>query len=200
ARKFFVQFDTHQELTKDLVGQMNAFLPRDIACHNLWIVADHLENYKLHARFDAYERQYEYMIARRKDPFGIGSKTVFYSQNLDIDIMQKAAEILPEYSNFRTFSKLETNVKKFECQMNWAKWRLDGNTLIFNINANRFLRSMVRKIVGTMVWLGTGRMTLDEFRVAIESEDPTKSGIVAPPDGLYLIDIKYPENGLQLVK
>ncbi len=199
AKQFFLQFDTHQELSNDLVAEMNSFLPRDIACHNLWIVADHLENHKLHARFDAYERQYEYILSRRKDPFGIGQKTVFYTQDLDLDIMQKAAEILPEYSNFRTFSKLETSVKNFECQMNWAKWEQVGNDLIFNINANRFLRSMVRKIVGTMVWMGTGRMTIEQFREAIETGDPAKSGMVAPPDGLYLIKVKYPENTLQLV-
>lgn len=200
AKQFFVQFDTEQELTKDLVHEMNAFLPRDIACYNLWIVSDHLENHKAHARFDAYERQYEYILARKKDPFGIGLKTVFYTQDLDFDIMQRAAEILPEYKNFRTFSKLETNTKKFECQMNWAKWERVGNDFVFNINANRFLRSMVRKIVGTMVWMGTGRMTIDEFRAALESQDPTRSGMVAPPDGLSLVKVKYPENTLQLVE
>lgn len=197
ARKFFLHFDTEQELDRGLLKEMNAFLPRDISCINIYKVADHLDNYRLHARFDAYERQYEYILSVVKDPFGIGTKTTFWSQKLDVDLMQQAAEILPEYSMFRTFSKLESAVKTFECQMNWAKWEQQGNDLKFNINANRFLRSMVRKIVGTMVWIGIGRMTLDEMREAIESGDPTKSGMVAPPDGLYLVNVKYPENSLQ---
>lgn len=199
AREFFLHFESEQEFTQELTNEMNAFLPRDIVCKNLYRVADHLDRYRLHARFDAFERQYEYILATRKDPFGIGSKTVFYSQDLDLEIMKEAAAILPEYSNFRTFSKLETKTKTFECSMNWATWEKKGNDLIFNINANRFLRSMVRKIVGTMVWLGTGRMTIDQFREAIETGDPTKSGMVAPPDGLYLVKVRYPDNALQLV-
>ncbi|MBI1183102.1 tRNA pseudouridine(38-40) synthase TruA [bacterium] len=197
ARQYFVHFDTEQQLTRDLVHEMNAFLPRDIACYNLYRVAAHLNHHDLHARFNAFERQYEYIISLRKDPFGMGTKTAFYSQQLDIELMQQAADVLPEYSNFRAFSKLETNVKNFECQMNWAKWERKGNELVFNINANRFLRSMVRKIVGTMVWIGTGRMGIDDMREALESGDPTKSGMVAPPDGLYLVKIRYPENALE---
>lgn len=197
ARQFFVQFETLEDVQASLVHEMNAFLPRDIVCRRLFRVSAEREFHKLHARFDAYERQYEYILALKKDPFGINMKTTFHNDALDVELMQKAAEILPEYENFRTFSKLDTQVKNFLCQLNWAKWRRQGDDLIFNISANRFLRSMVRKIVGTMVWIGTGRMSLDQLREALETGDPAKSGIVAPPDGLYLIDIKYPENSLE---
>ena len=199
ARKFFLHFESEQTFDASLGYELNAFLPRDIACKKLYKVAAHLDHYRLHARFDAYERQYEYLIALEKDPFGIGHKTVFYSQKLNLDIMHEAAALLPNYSNFRAFSKLETTGKSNECKMYWAKWEQDGNQLKFTISANRFLRSMVRKIVGTMIWLGSGRMTLDEFKAGIESQDPTKTGLVAPPDGLYLIDIKYPDNSLELI-
>lgn len=196
ASKFYLHFETEQKLTSNLVYEMNSFLPRDIACYQLMRVADHLDKYRLHARFDAFERQYEYVLALVKDPFGIGTKTTFWNDKLDVDLMQQAADILPEYSSFRTFSKLETQVKTFDVDLNWAKWTQEGNTLKFNINANRFLRSMVRKVVGTMVWIGTHRMTLDQLREAIESGDPTKSGMVAPPDGLFLVNVKYPEGSL----
>lgn len=197
ARKFFLHFDTEQVLDKSLVREMNSFLPRDISVIKMFKVAEHLDNYRLHARFDAYERQYEYLLSLKKDPFGIRTKTVFWSQELNLEAMQEAAAILPEYSMFRTFTRLETASKNFECSMNWASWERVGDDLKFNINANRFLRSMVRKIVGTMVWVGTGRMSIAQMRDAIESGDPTQSGMVAPPDGLYLINVKYPDNSLE---
>ncbi|MBI3143628.1 MAG: tRNA pseudouridine synthase A [Bacteroidetes bacterium] len=197
ARQFFVQFDTDLALDHGLVREMNAFLPRDIACIHLYRVAAHLDHYRLHARFDAYERQYEYILSRRKDPFGIGTKTIFYQQELDLEAMQAAAQILPKYVNYKAFSKLESPDKSYEVKLNWATWEVRGDDWVFQVNANRFLRSMVRKLVGTMVWLGSGRMDLAQFESALASADPSKTGIVAPPDGLYLVQVKYPDNALE---
>lgn len=196
ASQFFVHFNSEKDLEVDFVKQMNAFLPRDIACKNLWRVSDRLERQKLHARFDAYERRYRYIIALGKDPFGIGFKTSLWAPLIDIPKMQEVADMLPNYTNFRTFSKLESVVKNTECDLKWAKWTQEGDDLVFEVSANRFLRSMVRKLVGTMVWVGMGKMTIDQVKEAIETGDPTKSGMVAPPDGLYLTHVFYPDDSL----
>ncbi|MCB0738021.1 MAG: tRNA pseudouridine(38-40) synthase TruA [Bacteroidetes bacterium] len=200
ASQFFVHFGSAQELSSDLVREMNAFLPRDIACKRLWRVSDHLERQKLHARFDAYERRYKYIISVGKDPFGIGLKTSLWAPNMNVELMQQAADVLPEYENFKAFTRLESAVKNHLCEFKWAKWTQEGDDLVFEVCANRFLRSMVRKLVGTMVAIGTGKMTIDQMREAIDLQDPTKTGMVAPPDGLYLTHVFYPENALTLVQ
>ena len=197
ASQYFVQFDTEQELNANLVYELNSFLPRDIAVKAMYLAVPQVDGKPIHARFDAYERQYEYYLSQVKDPFGIGRVTSVGSQKLDIELMQKAAELLPEYKVFKTFSKLDAGNKNYECTMYWAKWEQEGDKFKFTISANRFLRSMVRKIVGTMLLVGTKRMSIAEMRDAIESEDPAKAGLTAPPDGLYLSCVKYPEGTLQ---
>lgn len=197
ASSFFVHFNSHHELNQQLTMEMNAFLPRDIACKKLWVVSQERNRQKLHARFDAFERRYKYIINLGKDPFGIGLKTAIWAPNIRIDLMQEAAELLPQYNSFRTFTKLDSHVKNHEVDLKWAKWELHGDDLVFEVAANRFLRSMVRKLVGTMVWIGMEKMKIEQMQEAIELGDPAKSGMVAPPDGLYLTHVLYPENALE---
>jgi tRNA pseudouridine38-40 synthase len=143
-----------------------------------------------HARFDALSRTYKYYLTGRKDPFH--SDTVYQtSHKLDFDQMNKAAAILMEYTDFTSFSKLHTDVKTNNCRIKRAKWEKEGEFWVFTIEADRFLRNMVRAIVGTLLEVGRGKQSPEDFRKIIESKDRGKAGTSAPAHALFLHEIKY---------
>jgi tRNA pseudouridine38-40 synthase len=144
-----------------------------------------------HARFDATERTYEYHIHTFKNPF-VENLSWHQHKDLDLDAMNRAAQILLEYSDFECFSKVNTDVRTFNCKIAQAFWKRDNERLIFTITADRFLRNMVRAIVGTLIQVGLGKMQPEGIRDIILSKSRSKAGFSVPACGLYLTQVKYP--------
>lgn len=189
ASYFVAHFDSENVKLDDpdFTFKLNSFLNRDIVIYGLYKV-----NSDAHARFDALSRTYHYFISQQKDPFS--QETCWYfTKPLDIENMNKACRMLFEYEDFTSFSKLHTDVKTNNCKIYEARWKLKKHHLIFAVKADRFLRNMVRAIVGTCIEVGLGKLNVDEFRNIIEAQDRAAAGASAPPEGLFLTDIVYPE-------
>ena len=173
-----------------LVYKLNLILPKDVAVQRVWRVSA-----EAHARFDAVEREYTYYISQRKNPFRRYSAWQYYVP-LDVERMNEAARALMEWEDFTTFAKLNSNNKTNICHVTRADWRRaaeDEDLLIFTIRADRFLRNMIRAIVGTLVDVGRGRYTVEEFREILHSCDLSRSSAGAPAVGLFLSDVRYDE-------
>jgi tRNA pseudouridine38-40 synthase len=169
-----------------LIQKLNSFLPKDIA-----ISAIHRVRPDVSARYDAYERTYRYQITRKKDPF-MEDRAWHFFKPVDIQTMNEAAALLVGEQDFECFSKVKTDVNHFLCEIRKAEWREQGDMLIFVITANRFLRGMVRAIVGTLLDVGIHKISRNEFESIIKSRDRKKAGANVPPYGLYLMNVKYP--------
>jgi tRNA pseudouridine38-40 synthase len=191
ARNFFIHFDTINLFNIDketFLYKINSVLPNDIAIHSVHPVID-----EAHARFSAISRKYQYNINLLKDPF-CQDCSFFYSRPLNLVFMNQACKILFEYEDFTSFSKLHSDVKTHNCKISQAEWVENNNQLVFTITADRFLRNMVRAIVGTMLDVGLGKITLENFAQIIESKDRSNAGYSVPAQGLFLINIEYPLN------
>ena len=188
ATQMFAHFDTEKKLTDNDVHKFNSILPNDIVIKSLKMVLD-----TSHARFDAISRSYEYRILLVRDPFYLETTWQLYQKKLQIDVMNKAAEILFDFEDFESFSKVKTDVKTFNCTITKATWVLQGDHLTFHITANRFLRNMVRAIVGTLIEVGTGKISLADFRKIIESKNRCNAGPSVPAQGLFLTRVTYPK-------
>jgi tRNA pseudouridine38-40 synthase len=188
AKQIFAHFDFDEDLIRtDLVFKLNSLLPKDIAINSLSEV-----NENAHARFDALHRTYEYRVALTKNPFSIGyAHTVHHAPN--IELMNEAAKILLSYKDFQCFSKSKTDVKTYNCSIQFAEWIATENELLFTIKADRFLRNMVRAIVGTLLDIGYKKINLEQFHQIIKSKNRSNAGTSVPAEGLYLIKIEYPE-------
>jgi len=186
ATQMFAHFDSNKELTNEWVYKFNSVLPNDIVVYNIKLVDENT-----HARFKAISRSYEYHIWLGRNPFELDTTWQIYKQEFDIDRMNSAAKILLEYTDFECFSKVKTDVHTFDCDIKEAVWKKDGQKLIFYITANRFLRNMVRAIVGTLIEVGQGKRSLDDFRKVIESKKRSKAGLSVPAQGLFLTQVKY---------
>jgi len=188
AKYFIVHFDAESDLTKfpNLIYRLNNVLPEDIAVQNVFEVEAHH-----HARFDATSRQYQYRITPQKNPFEIRTACLI-KNSLDVKLMHKCASRLCGFSNFKSFSKTKTAVNNFECKVMKARVFIEKDIVIFEIAANRFLRNMVRAITGTLIDVGLGKTSYDEFIEIIEARDRKKAGKSVPAHGLYLTDITYP--------
>ncbi len=188
ARNFYAHFDIEKAIdnAETFVNQLNAFLPADIVVYRIWEVAS-----DFHARFDAVSRTYHYYITRTKNPFHTDDAFYLYG-DLDVEAMQQAADLLFDYSDFTSFSKLHTQVKTNNCKILEIKWFEQGDLLVFRIKADRFLRNMVRAIVGTLIEVGKGKMTLAGFRQVLEDKDRRSAGMSMPPYALFLEEVEYP--------
>lgn len=183
-------FDTEKVIpdTDRLAANLNSLLPPSIAVNHIRQV-----NPELHARFDAVSRKYEYHITERKDPFAT-DRAYRFPRKLDVDLMNKAADVLFEYRDFTSFSKVHTDVKTNNCNIMYAKWeRRDNCNLIFTIEADRFLRNMVRAIVGTLIDVGIHKTTIDDVHHIIEAKNRCSAGHSVPAGGLYFVEAKYSE-------
>ena len=190
AKQLFAHFDSSEALDVALIKyKMNGILPDDIVVNSIKLTPD-----EAHARFDAVSRSYEYHIALRKDPFNKEMAWQLSNTTLNIVKMNEAAEILVTYSDFKSFSRSNSDVKTFECKISKAIWMKTEDGLVFYIRANRFLRNMVRAIVGTMVEIGKEKMDLEAFKKIIESRDRTNAGPSAPSQGLFLSSVSYPKS------
>ena len=181
--------DIEQELhERDFLHNVNSFLPKDIAINAVLPVTG-----EANARYDAFERSYVYKIVRKKNVFSPGFAWYFFKP-IDIANMNEAAALLVGRHDFRCFSKVHTDVVNFVCAVKDAVWVEDGDNLTFQVTANRFLRGMVRAIVGTLVDVGQGRTSMEKFREIINSGDRKEAGANVPPEGLYLVGVRYPEH------
>lgn len=188
ASQMFAHFDFEGNFeAKKLVYKLNSFLPKDIAIHNIFEVSS-----EAHARFYAERRTYNYKISTSKNVFDYDFAYQVQS-SLDVDAMNEACKILFEYKDFQCFSKSNTDVKTYNCDITEAYWAQNNNQLVFTITANRFLRNMVRAIVGTMVNIGLGKLKPNDLHQIIASKDRGKAGFSAPAHGLYLVEIVYPK-------
>ncbi len=188
ASYFVAHFDSAAEeidLQEDLVFKLNRYLPDDIAIHNIARVDP-----AMHARFSATHRHYIYMIRTTKPLFN-RPFCYYYYADLDIDKMNEACEIMIAYTDFTSFSKLHTDVKTNDCKIVQAVWTAHDDGYDFEIQADRFLRNMVRSVVGTMMEIGSGKMAPEEFRAIIEAKDRSRAGTSAPAKGLFLVDVGY---------
>ncbi|MCK5638297.1 MAG: tRNA pseudouridine(38-40) synthase TruA [Flavobacteriaceae bacterium] len=189
ASQFYLHFDSSTKVDEEnLKFKLNAFLPESIAIIAMFMVED-----GVHARFDALSRSYEYRVSLGKNPFLIDTTWQVLNKNFDIEKMNEAAKILYNYQNFKCFSRSKTDVKTYNCTITNAIWIKEENLLIFQITANRFLRNMVRAIVGTILNIGTNKISIDDFNRIIESKDRTKAGASAKAKGLFLTQITYPK-------
>jgi tRNA pseudouridine38-40 synthase len=204
AKVFYAHFETDNaiENNKDFLHHINCIIPKDIAVHDLIEVDP-----KYHARFAATSRTYQYFLHQKKNPF-LNDTSYFFPFPVDVDAMNQAAQALLGQNDFSSFSKSRTQVNHFNCHITEAKWYkpndieganspllwrgAGGEALLFQISADRFLRTMVRTIVGTLLDVGEGKITEDDFKKIIEGKSRREAGIAVPPHGLYLTDVKYP--------
>ncbi len=186
AKEMYAHFDYNTAFdSESLVHKLNSYLPKDIVVYAIIPVSD-----EAHVRFDARKRTYEYHINTFKDSFS-QEESWYNPQKLDLDLMNEAAKIIVKNTNFQCFSKVNTDVNTFDCIVFEAYWKQEHDCLIFTISANRFLRNMVRSIVGTLVKIGRHKITLNDLNTIIESKDRDKAGFSVPAHGLYLTKIDY---------
>lgn len=184
----FFQADLDERFDEaEWIQKINSLLPKQIAIRSIKAVKENA-----HARYDAVERTYQYMITKRKDPF-LQRFAYHLFKEVEIKTMKKASSLLLGEHDFECFSKVKTDVNHFRCTIKRAEWSEQNDTIQFTISANRFLRGMVRAIVGTLLDVGSGKISVAEFRKIIESKDRKRAGMNVPPDGLYLMAVKYPK-------
>lgn len=187
AKIMYAHFDSSSSFDVEKIqNKLNAILPEDIAVSKILTVHD-----EAHARFDATSRSYEYLIHTQKNVFN-NYQSWYYGRTLDINAMNTAAALLLNHTNFKCFSKSNTDVNTYNCVISYAKWTKDNDKLIFTITADRFLRNMVRAIVGTLVSIGIGKLKPEAIEGIIASQDRGQAGFSVPAEGLYLTEIKYP--------
>ena len=185
AWDYYAHFDHEASLPENLVNKLNSFLPKTIAIKAIFPVKE-----DAHARFDARSRTYQYFISTEKDPFGY-EQHYYIHYPLDLDLMNKACEILLKHTDFQCFSKVNTDVRTYICHLTEAYWRQQGALLIFRITADRFLRNMVRAIVGTLLEVGSGKMTLEGFEQVLLSKNRSQAGYSVPGHALFLEEVLY---------
>lgn len=187
AKEMYAHFDFNKTIEKDFwVPKLNSYLPKDIVINDIVEVSA-----DAHARFDATSRTYEYLMHTFKNAF-LNEQSWYHFYPLDLDKMNEAAKILLEYTDFECFSKTNTDVFTFNCKITEAHWQQNGSQLMFTITADRFLRNMVRAIVGTMINIGQGKIEITHLRKIIESKNRNEAGFSVPAHGLYLTKITYP--------
>jgi len=186
ALQNFFHFDLENELHTQFIYKVNAILPADIVVKKVFPVpAD------AHCRFDAISREYKYFIYRHKDPF-LKDRAFYFPYKLDIKKLQEAAEIVQRYHDFTSFSKRNTQVKSFICEVQKSEWYFDNDCLVYHVRANRFLRGMVRALTATMLRIGRGIINLDDFKKIIESKNCMLASFAVPPHGLFLTSVEIP--------
>lgn len=187
ALQNFFHVDTELELTDKHVYNLNAILLPDVAVKSIRRMPD-----AAHCRFDAVARAYRYHIYRHKDPF-LKDRGWLYPYPLNKALLDEAAGVLMDYRDFTSFSKRNTQVKTFLCTIERSAWETVDNGLVYRVKANRFLRGMVRGLVGTMLKVGREQISIDDFKQIIEARDCTRADFTTPPQGLFLEAVIYPD-------
>jgi len=190
AINYIAHFDVNDVISNisKFIYKINSFLHADIVVHEIFKVKD-----DIHSRFAPISRTYEYRLYSEKNPF-LKDTSYYVRFKLDYELMNKAAKYLFDYKDFTSFSKLHTDTKTNNCKIIKAEWERRGEQMIFTIEADRFLRNMVRAIVGTLLEIGKFRLDIEDFKKVIESKDRAKAGVSVPAHALFLTNIKYPED------
>ncbi|MCL3781258.1 tRNA pseudouridine(38-40) synthase TruA [Prolixibacteraceae bacterium JC049] len=188
ASFFVAHFETDATFDpKQLTYKLNRFIRGQVSVEQIFEVDS-----EMHARFSALSRSYKYFISKKNNPFS--SELAYHHRvPLDVEKMNEAGKILFDYIDFTSFSRLHTDVKTNNCRIDKVQWTEDGDFLVFEIKADRFLRNMVRAIVGTLIQVGEGKCTIEDFRKIIEDKNRGRAGASAPGNALFLTDIEYPE-------
>jgi len=180
----FFHFDTELVINTD-VYNLNAILPDDIVINRIFPV-----NENAHCRFDAQSREYHYYLYKHKNPF-LQGRAYYFPYSLDIELLQQTAKEILNQTDFTSFSKRNTQVRSFQCNIYTSEWFQLEDRLIYKIKANRFLRGMVKGLVGTMLQAGRKKITVEEFKAIITAKDCTKADFSVPPDGLFLYKVDF---------
>ncbi len=188
ALQNFFHFDTDIVITQKHIYNLNAIISNDIIVKNITQVAD-----DKHCRFAAESREYKYHIYTSKNPF-LEDRAYYFPYKLDVDLLRQAAAILLTYTDFTSFSKKHTQVNNFNCNIFISRWIEENDCLVFNVKSNRFLRGMVRALVATMLKVGRGQMTIEQFKNIIESKDCASAYFDTPAHGLFLVKVDYEKN------
>ena len=188
AHQMFAHVDLDELIDQNLRFRLNKLLPKEIAVQNIIAVSQ-----DAHARFDAVSRSYRYHITTQKNPF-LQKRSYQFAKPLDVELMNQAAKILIDHEDFKCFSKSKTDVKTYICDIHYAHWQQDGSELVFFIQANRFLRNMVRAIVGTLIAVGLRKISISDFEAILASRDRSQAGYSVPAHGLYLEKVSYPKH------
>ncbi|WP_187388131.1 tRNA pseudouridine(38-40) synthase TruA [Seonamhaeicola marinus] len=189
ASQMFAHFDTGIKFAEQqLTYKLNSFLPKDIAIHKIFKVQP-----EAHARFDALSRTYLYRVSLKKSVFSYNN-ALYMKQDLDVDLMKEASKILFDYRDFQCFSKTNTDVKTYNCYIMAASWFFKDDELHFVVKADRFLRNMVRAIVGTMINIGLGKIDVEDLHQIIASKNRSEAGYSVPAHALYLTKVEYPDS------
>ena len=183
----FFHFDLETAFDPAVIYNINALLPRDIVVKSIFPVPENA-----HCRFSATAREYTYYISLAKNPFTTDTAW-FYPYTVDIELLQQVAAILYNYTDYTSFAKRNTQVFTHQCTILKSEWKLENNTLIYNVKANRFLRGMVRGLVGTMLLAGRKKISPADFERIIQSKDCTKANFATPAHGLFLVKVYYPD-------
>jgi pseudouridylate synthase I len=187
ALQNFFHFDVDDQLNfeNDFQYNLNALLPKDIVIKKISQVKD-----GSHCRFDAVSREYKYFIYQQKDPF-LQDTAFYYPYKLNLEKLNDAAKHIMNYEDFTSFSKRNTQVKNFLCRIEKSEWYFEGNLIVYNVIANRFLRGMVKGLVGTMLRVGTNKISIAGFSNIIENKDCNKADFTPPSHGLFLQSVNY---------
>lgn len=193
ATSQYAHFDTIQELKRKFLISLNGVLPNSISVTDVYKTKN-----DFHARFDALYRRYLYRITFRKNPFEL-ERALWVPYPLNVEKMQEATQELLKFQEFASFCKSHADNKTYICQLHFAEWKINNDILEFHIQANRFLRGMVRGIVGTLLEVGREKLSVQDFISIVESQDRKKAKMNVMPYGLYLVEVGYPENTLNTV-
>ena len=188
ALQNYFHFDIDRIIQRDMMYNMNALLPKDIAVIDLKPV-----NRDNHCRFDAIARKYDYHIYRYKNPFLV-DRAYYYPYSLDMSTLREAADVLFTHRDYKAFSKRRTQVQTYECSIIESEWSVQEGRVIYHVKGNRFLRGMVRGLVGTMLRVARGKISLQEFKRIIEDKNPAFVDFSVPAKGLFLKEVIYPDN------
>lgn len=188
ASQNFYHFDLEKPLNPKAIYNLNAILPHDIAIVQFLPVPA-----TAHCRFDALAREYEYFIYQQKDPFRV-DRAWFFPYTIDWEKLQAVAGVIKEYTDFTSFAKRNSQVHTFNCNIMYSEWKVLETGAVFRVKSNRFLRGMVRGLVGTMLQVGRGKITMQDFRQIVEAKDCTKADFAVPGHGLFLRKVEYPDD------
>ena len=187
AYQNFLHFDTDLTILPKHIYNLNAILPNSVVVKGIYQVPN-----DAHSRFDAIKRAYIYRIHTQKNPF-LEGRSWYYPFPINLDLMQEAADSLLDYTDYESFSKKNTTVNTFQCTITKAKWTNIGTEIQFEIHSNRFLRGMIRGLVGTMMQVGRGQISIEEWHHIVASKDEQRVDFSTPAHGLYLSEINYPD-------